>query len=150
MSDQQPDRIDIGAHVQEIAKLCVERGADPTDVANALGAGMGMFMAEHFSRPVTAAILRQQAGEIDKPDRSQWPAEMRQAIDLSDQASAWIDFQIMAGAEEKLAVTAMADACRRRVAKKTGGALAAAAWLSALAAATVRNAAQIDEANRWA
>src|SRR5688572_2697448 len=83
-------------------------GITPAAVANEIAFALGKFLSQHFSPTQAAAMLREQAGKVDPPDRKHLTPGEAELLELGDKAQQFINTLQIAGIEESTAVTALA------------------------------------------
>lgn len=110
----------------------VDAGVTPAAVACETATGLRIFVGRHMPGDQAAALLREQAALVERPDRSRLPETDRELIELQEKASQFIRTLQLAGVSENSAVSALHQACILAVVRTRGGP-AAVAWLRAIA-----------------
>ena len=110
----------------------VDAGVAPAAVACETATGLRIFVGRHMAGDQAAALLREQAALVERPDRSRLPESARELLELQEKASQFIRTLQLAGVSEDSAVSALHQACILAVMRTRGGP-AAVAWLRSIA-----------------
>lgn len=147
MLERDPRIANLSAAVTKLADECVAGGVKPSAVALEMAGGVAEFLTGHATPSATAALMREVAVSVDRPDRRDMPPADRELLDLSDKGLQFIRGLQLAGVDQATAITALTNASILEFARARG-ATAAAQWLRRLADHTESSAAALDSVAR--
>lgn len=143
--ERDPRVANASKAIVTLADECVAGGVEAVAVALEIALGVREFLQGKMPPAAAAALLRECAASIERPDRSAMKASERELLELSDKGLQFIRTLQLAGVDQANAITALTNASVLEFAR-TRGAAAAAQWLKRLADHTESNAAAIDRA----
>lgn len=148
MADRDYSVFNLPKAIVNVANECVAGGVPADDVIESVANALGQLMPQHMDPEAAAALLRIEAGKIERtiPKPVRAPAE-QELVDLARRSHEFINTMQVAGMDESTIVTTLANTAIERVAR-TRGADGAALWLRRMAAVVDANASAIETTAR--